>query len=71
MPYITKQYKFCAAHRYWNEQWSEKENFEIFGDDIYLHGHNYELFVTVMGSINKTTGFIIDLKDLKKMLSKE
>ena len=30
MPYITKQYKFCAAHRYWNNDWSEQKNKEVF-----------------------------------------
>ena len=23
MPSITKQYKFCAAHKYWNPKWDE------------------------------------------------
>ena len=23
MPYITKQFKFCAAHKYWNDNWDE------------------------------------------------
>ena len=68
MPYITKQYKFCAAHRYWNEKWSEKENFEIFGDDIYLHGHNYDLDVTISGEINEDSGFIVNLHTLNKIV---
>jgi 6-pyruvoyltetrahydropterin/6-carboxytetrahydropterin synthase len=68
MPYITKQYKFCAAHRYWNEQWSEKENFKIFGDDIYLHGHNYDLDITISGKINEDSGFIVNLHTLNKIV---
>ena len=47
MIYLTKEYKFCAAHRYWNEQWSDKKNKEVFGDDVKIHGHNYDLLVTV------------------------
>ena len=43
MPLITKEYKFCAAHQYWNNKWSKEENFNIFGDDIKNHGHNYIL----------------------------
>ena len=23
MPYITKQFKFCAAHKYWNNEWDD------------------------------------------------
>ena len=34
MPYITKQFKFCAAHKYWNEDWSEEKNYAIFEDDV-------------------------------------
>ena len=68
MPYITKQYKFCAAHRYRNEQWSEKENFENFGDDIYLHGHNYNLDITISGKINEDSGFIVNLHTLNKIV---
>ena len=52
MPQITKEYKFCAAHQYWNSNWSEEENFNVFGEDVKNHGHNYVLRVTVMGKIN-------------------
>ena len=52
MPLITKEYKFCAAHRYWNDKWSKEENFNVFGDDIRNHGHNYILRITVKGKIN-------------------
>ena len=48
MPYITKQFKFCAAHRYWNDNWSKEKNKEIFGKDIHIHGHNYSLFIKII-----------------------
>ena len=70
MIYLTKEYKFCAAHRYWNEQWSDKKNKEVFGDDVKIHGHNYDLLVTVKGEINNDSGFIIDIKNLNKIISK-
>ena len=62
---ITKQYKFCAAHKYWNSNWNESTNEDIFGDDIKLHGHNYDLHVSISGPINTESGFIINLKELK------
>ena len=62
MPQITKEYKFCAAHKYWNSNWSEEENFNVFGEDVRNHGHNYVLRVTVMGKINYESGFLVDLK---------
>ena len=68
MPFITKQYKFCAAHRYWNNYWTEAENFENFGDDIYLHGHNYNLDITISGEINSDSGFIVNLQKLNKIV---
>ena len=43
MPYITKQYKFCAAHRYWNDGWSKEKNKDVFDKDIHIHGHNYNI----------------------------
>ena len=68
MPFITKQYKFCAAHRYWNNRWTETENFENFGDDIYLHGHNYNLDITISGEINTDSGFIVNLQKLNNIV---
>ena len=71
MPFITKQFKFCAAHRYWNTQWSKKKNKEIFEKDINLHGHNYQLNVTIFGPINPESGFIINLSDLNLLIKKK
>ena len=71
MIYLTKQYKFCAAHRYWNDAWSDKKNEIIFGDDIRIHGHNYTLFITVKGKINNDSGFIVDLIKLNKLVNNE
>ena len=68
MPFITKQYKFCAAHRYWNNRWTEAENFENFGDDIYLHGHNYNLDITISGEIDTDSGFIVNLQKLNNIV---
>tara|TARA_B100001750_G_C15474612_1_gene581766 strand:+ start:613 stop:1020 length:408 start_codon:yes stop_codon:yes gene_type:complete len=66
---ITKQYKFCAAHKYWNDSWDASKNAKIFDKDIKLHGHNYDLYVTIKGPINTDSGFIINLKDLNKIVN--
>ena len=68
--YITRRERFNAAHKLWNEKWSEEENMRVFGKcaNKNWHGHNYELFVTVKGKPNPDTGCIIDLKDLSKIL---
>jgi len=65
---LTKQYKFCAAHRYWNDAWDETRNRQAFGDDVQLHGHNYELDITVTGPISPETGFLVDLMALNKLI---
>ena len=69
MPQITKEYKFCAAHKYWNNKWDEEKNYEVFGDDIYNHGHNYILRITVKGEIDPDSGFIVNLMWLNKIIN--
>ena len=69
MPYLTKQYKFCAAHRYWNPNWSESKNYQVFGEDVRIHGHNYNLDVTIHGPINDDSGFIVNIFELNKIES--
>jgi len=66
MPFITKQFKFCAAHKYWNDNWTDEKNKEIFEDDIKIHGHNYELDITIAGKPSKESGFIVNISELKK-----
>lgn len=68
-PYITKVYYFCAAHQYGNPKWSEAKNKEVFGPDARVHGHNYQLEVTVTGEIDPDTGFLIDLGELSKIVN--
>jgi len=68
MPFITKQFKFCAAHKYWNDNWTDEKNKEIFEDDIKIHGHNYELDITISGEPSQESGFIINISELKKIV---
>ena len=70
MIYLTKQYKFCAAHKYWNKDWSDQKNIEVFDEDVKVHGHNYSLSITVKGEIDNGSGFIINIKKLNKIVSK-
>ena len=71
MPQITKQYKFCAAHKYWNDSWDEAKNIKIFDDDVRLHGHNYDLYITIKGPTDSDSGFIINLKDLNEVVKEK
>lgn len=70
MIYITRKEHFNAAHRLFKEGWSNEKNFEVFGlcSNPNWHGHNYTLYVTVKGHVNPDTGFLINLKDLSKII---
>ncbi|MFC1483757.1 6-pyruvoyl tetrahydropterin synthase family protein [Candidatus Neomarinimicrobiota bacterium] len=65
---LTKRFKFCAAHRYRNPQWSEEKNAAVFGDDSKIHGHNYDLEVSLTGQVDPETGFIADLGKVKNLV---
>ncbi len=71
MIYITRRERFNAAHKLFREEWSDEKNLETFGkcSNPNWHGHNYELFVTVKGEINPETGFVVDLKELKAIIT--
>lgn len=68
--YLTRREHFNAAHKLWNDSWTEEKNFEVFGkcSNTNWHGHNYDLFITVKGTPNPDTGCIIDLKLLSVIL---
>jgi len=70
MVYVTRREHFNAAHKLWLPEWSEEKNAEVFGKcaNPNWHGHNYNLFVTVKGEPNETTGFLMDLKHLSTII---
>ena len=70
MIYITRRERFNAAHRLFKPRYSDEKNLEVFGkcSNPNWHGHNYELFVTVSGEIDSETGFLINLKELSKLI---
>ena len=67
---VIRRERFNAAHRLFNPNWSDKKNEQIFGNcaNKNWHGHNYNLFVTVEGPIDKDTGYVIDLKVLSDII---
>ncbi|MEC9006583.1 MAG: 6-carboxytetrahydropterin synthase [Candidatus Neomarinimicrobiota bacterium] len=66
--FLSKVFYFNAAHQYGHEDWSDEKNWDVFGPDSKIHGHNYTLEVMVTGSINEETGFIVDLGHLKNIV---
>ena len=68
--YLTRRETFAAAHRLFKPELSDKENFELFGkcSNPNWHGHNYTLEVTVVGEVDSSTGFVLDIKKLKEII---
>lgn len=66
MVYLTRRERFNAAHKLWVDEWSEEKNRKMFGKcaNANWHGHNYTLYVTVKGTPDPVTGFIMDVKKL-------
>ena len=70
---LTRRIRFAAAHRYARPEWSEERNREVFGAcaNPHFHGHSYTCDVTVRGPVDGTTGFVVDLGVLDRILAME
>lgn len=70
---VSRKAHFNAAHRLYREDWDDNKNNAVFGkcNNPNYHGHNYELVVSVTGEIDQETGFVIDMKILKDLISCE
>lgn len=71
MIYITRREHFSASHILRNLNLSKENNEDIFGKCNNFHGHNYYLEVTLCGTPDKTSGYVMDLKELKRILNDE
>lgn len=67
---VTRRAHFNAAHRLHNPSRSDEWNEATFGacNNPNFHGHNYELDVTVRGTIDPSTGFVIDTAVLQTLI---
>lgn len=70
MIYVTRKSTFSAAHRLYNPSFTDERNEAVFDkcNNLWGHGHNYVLEVTVKGLPDPDTGYVIDLKELKDIL---
>ena len=73
MIFLTRKAEFSASHYYHNPAFTPAENQKIFGkcNNPHGHGHNYTLEVTVKGTVDGQSGFVVDLKDLKDIMNRE
>jgi 6-pyruvoyltetrahydropterin/6-carboxytetrahydropterin synthase len=60
MVYFSEKFEFAAMHKLWNDDFSEKQNLEVFGKcaNPAGHGHNYIVEVMIKTPISKN-GFHI------------
>jgi len=70
---LERVYRFSASHLYRRPEWSEEENRHRFGRCANLpgHGHNYRLTVAIAGEPEPASGFVIDLGELDRLVSRE
>jgi 6-pyruvoyltetrahydropterin/6-carboxytetrahydropterin synthase len=70
MVYLTRLEHFNAAHKLYNPSWSKEENEAVFGEcaNENWHGHNFDLYVTVKGNPDQGSGFIMDAKQLSRLI---
>ncbi len=70
---ITRSFQFCAGHRLYRQDWSDEKNRDVFGlcSNPNGHGHNYLLEVSVTGPIDKDTGMILNLRQLKELVREQ
>jgi 6-pyruvoyltetrahydropterin/6-carboxytetrahydropterin synthase len=68
---ITSRAHFSAAHRLHSDAHDAEWNRVVFDkcNNAYGHGHTYSLEVTVEGPIDAEKGWIMDFKDLKRIVN--
>jgi len=66
--HVTRRLTFAAGHILANPEWDDARNREVFGACSGDHGHNYELEVTVSGSVDVNTGMVINLREVDRIV---
>ena len=68
---VTRRLTFNAAHRVHNPALSDAENNALFGkcNNPNWHGHTSVLEVSVTGEVSDTTGYVMDLGALKRIVN--
>lgn len=69
---INRRAQFSASHRYWLPELNEAENIQRFslGSRFPGHGHNYVLFVSLIGELDEY-GMVQNLSEVKKVIKQE
>ena len=68
---VGRRETFNAAHQLCDPDLSDEENRRLFGKCANLHGHNYVLEVVVAGEVDAVSGYVMDLKVLADVISRQ
>lgn len=70
---LTRRYGFSASHRLHSYLLSEDQNNSIYGkcNNPFGHGHNYEIELTLLGPVDRSTGRVVDLAALDRLAQQE
>jgi 6-pyruvoyltetrahydropterin/6-carboxytetrahydropterin synthase len=70
---LSRRYVFFASHRLNSTALTEEQNREIFGkcNNPHGHGHNYEVELTVRGTVDPVTGRVVNLELLDRLAEEQ
>jgi 6-pyruvoyltetrahydropterin/6-carboxytetrahydropterin synthase len=71
--WVSRKYTFSASHRLHSHRLSDEENRAVYGkcNNPNGHGHNYEVELTVAGSVDPVTGRAVDIPALDQLAERE
>ena len=70
---LSRRYTFAASHRLHSPALTDEENRAIYGkcNNPHGHGHNYEVELTVRGTVDPVTGRVVDLAALDRLAEEQ
>ena len=70
---LSRRYGFAASHRLHSAALTDAENRETYGkcDNPHGHGHNYEVELTVRGTVDSVTGRVVDVAMLDDLAERQ
>jgi 6-pyruvoyltetrahydropterin/6-carboxytetrahydropterin synthase len=70
---VTRRYRFAASHRLHSAAFSDDENRELYGkcSNPYGHGHDYVLDVTAVGPVDPTSGQVVHVPTLDRLVAEQ
>jgi 6-pyruvoyltetrahydropterin/6-carboxytetrahydropterin synthase len=70
---VTRRYRFAASHRLHSDGFSEDENRKLYGkcSNPFGHGHDYVLDVTASGPVNASSGQVVHVPTLDRLVTEQ